>query len=71
LPAYLRVNGVNAREHPVFTELTRVRQYFAKLKAAEESGKIEQKALINVEAANRFINSALVSLNVRLLKIVY
>ncbi|CAL3968376.1 unnamed protein product, partial [Diplocarpon coronariae] len=32
---YLRLHGVNAREHPVFKELTRVKQYFDKIKAAE------------------------------------
>ncbi|OWP06736.1 exosome-associated family protein [Marssonina coronariae] len=33
--SYLRLHGVNAREHPVFKELTRVKQYFDKIKAAE------------------------------------
>ncbi|KAH6671731.1 putative exosome-associated protein [Halenospora varia] len=33
--SYLRLNGVKAREHPVFLELTRVKQYFDKIKATE------------------------------------
>jgi exosome complex protein LRP1 len=33
--SYLRLNGVQAKEHPIFRELTRVKEYFGKIKAAE------------------------------------
>ncbi|KAK2629694.1 hypothetical protein QTJ16_000514 [Diplocarpon rosae] len=33
--SYLRLHGINARAHPVFKELTRVKQYFDKIKAVE------------------------------------
>lgn len=60
--AYLRLNGVNAREHPVFTELTRVKQYFDKLKTAENPPKPAKRELVlNKEVAKRFINADFVS----------
>ena len=59
--AYLRLNGVNAKEHPVFRELTRVKQYFEKIKAAETvSDKSRPNTQLNKAAANRFIKHALV-----------
>lgn len=36
--SYLRLNGVKAKDHPVFQELARVKEYFAKIKAAEGIG---------------------------------
>jgi len=58
--SYLRLNGVNAREHPVFRELTRVKQYFDKIKVAETP---EEKAAatlrIDKAAASRFIKAGL------------
>ncbi len=58
--AYLRLNGVNSKEHPVFRELTRVKQYFEKIKAAETAG-TKQNVTLDKEAAGRFIKHALVS----------
>ena len=57
--AYLRLNGINAREQPVFKELTRVRQYFDKIKALEtpDTGK---PAKLDKGAAARFIKAGLV-----------
>lgn len=58
--AYLRLNGVNAKEHPVFRELTRVKQYFEKIKAAE--GVVDKPTVkLDKAAAGRFIKHALVS----------
>jgi len=36
--SYIRLNGVEAKSHPVFRELARVKQYFDKIKAAESAG---------------------------------
>lgn len=57
--ATLRINGVSAREHPVSTELLRVRQYFEKIKTAENPPAPRENSL-NKEAAIRFLKSDLV-----------
>ncbi|KAI0384364.1 Sas10/Utp3/C1D family-domain-containing protein [Hypomontagnella monticulosa] len=54
----LRLNGVNAKEHPVFKELTRVRQYFDKIKNIENPPQKPGQTL-NKEAAIRFIRADL------------
>ncbi|MCJ1274504.1 hypothetical protein MMC21_002300 [Puttea exsequens] len=56
--SYLRLSGVNAKEHPVFRELTRVKQYFEKIKLAESAG-ATPKAKLDKQAAGRFIKHAL------------
>jgi exosome complex protein LRP1 len=58
--AYLRLNGVKAREHPVFKELTRVKQYFGKIKAAEAPSREQPTANLDKQAAARFIKAGLV-----------
>ena len=58
--ALLRINGVNAKEHPVFRELTRVKQYFDKIKAVETSGAKRENISLNQEAAGRIVKHALV-----------
>jgi exosome complex protein LRP1 len=61
LQAYLRLHGVQAKEHAVFTELTRVKQYFEKVKATEEGPtKPRQNLSLNKQAAGRIIKHALV-----------
>ncbi|KAL5358203.1 Sas10/Utp3/C1D family-domain-containing protein [Aspergillus floccosus] len=56
--SYLRLHGVNAKEHPVFRELTRVKQYFEKIKALETEP--EQRTMkLDKEAAGRFIKHGL------------
>ncbi len=57
--AYLRLNGVNAKEHPVFRELTRVKQYFEKIKRAESVGTNKGSTALDKAAAGRFIKHAL------------
>lgn len=57
--AYLRLNGVKAREHPVFKELTRVKLYFEKVKMAEHPVG-QNKLRVDKEAAARFIKAGLV-----------
>src|SRR5258708_1421137 len=57
--AYLRLNGVKAREHPVFIELTRVKQYFDKIKVAE-TPVAERNMTVDKAAAARFIKAGLV-----------
>ena len=57
--AFLRLNGMSAREHPVYRELERVKQYFQKAKLAEVT---LQKPVMRLDqnAAGRFIKAALV-----------
>ncbi|EGO51585.1 hypothetical protein NEUTE1DRAFT_125262 [Neurospora tetrasperma FGSC 2508] len=54
----LRLNGVDAKEHAIFTELTRVRQYFEKIQNIENPPQ-EREQTVNKEAAARFIRSDL------------
>ncbi|KAI0468974.1 Sas10/Utp3/C1D family-domain-containing protein [Xylaria cf. heliscus] len=54
----LRLNEVDAKEHPVFKELSRVRQYFDKIKNIEFPPQKPTQSL-NKEAAIRFIRSDL------------
>ncbi|RQM06667.1 hypothetical protein DH86_00001299 [Scytalidium sp. 3C] len=56
---YLRLNGVKAREHPVFKELTRVKEYFAKISVAENPSVQQPNLKLDKQAANRFITSGL------------
>lgn len=57
--AYLRLHGVDAKQHPVFRELTRVKQYFDKIKALETEP--EQRTMtVDKQAAGRFIKHGLV-----------
>lgn len=55
------MNGVKAREHPVFQELTRVKQYFDKLKEAENPTPNQPGLALDKNAASRFIRAGLVS----------
>ncbi|KAJ5692182.1 hypothetical protein N7462_001605 [Penicillium macrosclerotiorum] len=56
--SYLRLHGVDAKQHPVFRELTRVKQYFEKMKALETEP--EQRTMtLDKAAANRFIKHGL------------
>ncbi|KAJ5884993.1 hypothetical protein N7495_009503 [Penicillium taxi] len=55
--SYLRLHGANAQEHAVYRELTRVKQYFAKIKALEEPEK--RTLTLDKEAASRFIKHGL------------
>ncbi|KAI0848528.1 Sas10/Utp3/C1D family-domain-containing protein [Daldinia vernicosa] len=58
----LRLNGVEAKEHPVFKELARVRQYFDKIKKIETPPEKPEQTL-NKEAAIRFIRADLAENN--------
>ncbi|KAK3081331.1 hypothetical protein LTS18_007882 [Coniosporium uncinatum] len=57
--SFLRLNDVNAKEHAVFAELTRVKQYFAKIKEVESGGPGARASRIDKSAAGRFISHAL------------
>ncbi|KPI43708.1 Nuclear nucleic acid-binding protein C1D [Cyphellophora attinorum] len=60
LYSYLLLHGVKAREHAVFKELLRVKQYFEKIKAAEAGSTPERKDLtLNKQAAGRMVKHAL------------
>lgn len=52
---------MNAKEHPVFRELTRVKQYFEKIKGLE-NGPEERNMTLDKQAAGRFIKHGLVCL---------
>lgn len=61
LAAYLRLNGVNAKEHLVFKELDRVRRYFGKVKEVDEKSIVTKPNItLNKQAAARIIQSSLV-----------
>lgn len=61
--AYLKLRGVDAKQHPVFREITRVRQYFDKMKALETEP--EQRTMVlDKAAAGRFIKHGLVRTSV-------
>lgn len=59
LAAYLRLNGVNAKEHEVFNELNRVKKYFEKVKEADEKH-TKRTMTLNQQAAARMITNSLV-----------
>jgi len=53
------LNDIEAREHPIFRELIRVRQYFEKVKDAEIRG-MKPATKLDKVAASRFIKYTLV-----------
>lgn len=53
----LQASGANAKEHPVFAELARLKGYFGKIKNAESGP--EPKTRIDKDAAARFIKHGL------------
>ncbi|KAL2423658.1 hypothetical protein ABEF95_002257 [Exophiala dermatitidis] len=60
--SYLKLQGVDAKDHAVFRELTRVKQYFEKIKEAETGpteNETRPKVTLDKEAAGRFIKHAL------------
>ncbi|CAG8905335.1 unnamed protein product [Penicillium egyptiacum] len=56
--SYLRLHGVDAKQHPVFRELTRVKQYFEKIKTLETEPE-ERPMTLDKAAAGRFIKHGL------------
>ncbi|GME27870.1 Sas10/Utp3/C1D [Neofusicoccum parvum] len=56
--SYLSLNGVKAKEHAVFTELVRVRQYFQKIKQVEDAP-MKPNQTLDKAAATRFIKAGL------------
>ncbi|KAH9932004.1 Sas10/Utp3/C1D family-domain-containing protein [Epithele typhae] len=54
---YLKTRGVDPKTHPVVAELERVKQYFDKIKNAEDPEK--RKSVLDKAAANRFIRHAI------------
>ncbi|KAJ8584806.1 C1D-domain-containing protein, partial [Rhizopogon salebrosus TDB-379] len=55
---YLKTRGIDPRNHPVISELDRVRQYFDKIKSAEDSEE-RKRHVIDKAAAGRFIKHAI------------
>ncbi|KAF1947220.1 hypothetical protein EJ02DRAFT_449812 [Clathrospora elynae] len=58
----LKASGLNATEHPVFTEIARLKGYFGKIKEIEDrgiKGSAEGRARLDVGAAQRFIKHGL------------
>lgn len=58
--AFLRLHGTSAKDHPVFRELTRVKQYFQKIEGVKSRDE-GRTSKLDKAAANRFIKHALVS----------
>jgi hypothetical protein len=56
----LRLHGVDAKDHPINTELTRLKQYFAKIEDLEK-GPEKRTMTLDQGAARRFISRGLVS----------
>ncbi|KDQ63185.1 hypothetical protein JAAARDRAFT_147233 [Jaapia argillacea MUCL 33604] len=57
---YLKTKGIDPKTHPVIAELDRIRQYFGKIKNAEDP---ETRTLtLDKSAANRFIKHAITQL---------
>lgn len=54
----LRLNEVDTKNHPVFTELTRVKQYFEKIQKLE-TPPAERENTVNKEAVARFVRNDL------------
>ncbi|KAL8930519.1 MAG: hypothetical protein Q9208_000703 [Pyrenodesmia sp. 3 TL-2023] len=59
--SHLRLNGINAKEHAVFSELTRVKQYFEKIQNVENAGSKRESLSVDKAAARRIVRHALVS----------
>lgn len=57
ITAYLRLNGTDVKDHPIRTELSRVRNYVQKIKEAQAA---PRDMALDKEAAGRFIKAALV-----------
>lgn len=57
--AALRLNGVETKNHAIFTELTRVKQYMEKIQKLE-APPAERETKVNTEATARFLKSDLV-----------
>ncbi|KAL0635119.1 hypothetical protein Q9L58_005940 [Maublancomyces gigas] len=54
--SYLRLNGVNAREHPVMRELERIKQYVKKINEAQGAvTEVKREVTLNKAVAARFI----------------
>ncbi|KAK5105948.1 hypothetical protein LTS08_000063 [Lithohypha guttulata] len=56
--SYLKINGVDPKDHPVWKELARVKQYFSKVKEAEEKH-TKPAMTLNKQAAARMIQHSL------------
>lgn len=54
----LRLNGTDAKAHPVFAELNRVKEYFGKIKTVEGTGG-KPTSRVDKDAAGRFIKAGL------------
>ncbi|KAG9244281.1 Sas10/Utp3/C1D family-domain-containing protein [Calycina marina] len=61
--SYLRLHGVKAREHAVFTELTRVKQYFEKLKVTENPVGNRENLSLDKGSVARIIKASLAANN--------
>ncbi|KAI9675011.1 MAG: hypothetical protein M1817_001417 [Caeruleum heppii] len=63
--SYLRLHGVDAKEHRVYRELIRTKQYFEKIKGVEnpEATPGRGSLVVDKEAAGRFIKHALQASN--------
>jgi len=56
---FIRLNGADAKQHPVFRELTRVKQYFDKIKEIETGPEKRENMSLDKAAASRIVKHAL------------
>jgi exosome complex protein LRP1 len=57
---FIRLNGADAKQHPVFRELTRVKQYFDKIEEIETGPEKRENMSLDKAAASRIVKHALV-----------
>ncbi|MCJ1439469.1 hypothetical protein MMC27_008863, partial [Xylographa pallens] len=53
--AFVRLNGINAKKHPIFPELTRVKHYFEKIKVVEFGEPKRENISLDKPAVRRFL----------------
>ncbi|MCJ1421949.1 hypothetical protein MMC32_008316, partial [Xylographa parallela] len=53
--SFVRLNGTNAKKHPIFSELTRVKQYFEKIRVVEFDKPKRENISLDKPAARRFL----------------
>lgn len=61
----IRLDGQDAKDHAVFKELARIKQYFDKIKAVEEAG-VKPTSRLDKDAAQRMIKHGLAGNNERM-----
>lgn len=56
---YLKINGVEPKDHPLMAELQRIQRYIEKINKAKDTQTERRSMTLNKEAAHRFIQNNL------------